>query len=808
MASSEVPESVPPEPHLATCLDLLRSSSDEKKFVGLLLVTKLTPTATADVLSAIYSAVGPLFLHRLLLPLKQDPNARRTGQEAAMVALGVVMWARLSAAPEVAIGEELEGCIPLLLKVARAGGVVPAMEADMGAALRDREEEGEARAAALASTADALACILAACLASGSARRVALESGALECAVAALRRAEREGPLEGEYHVAGVVTACRLVAALLPSRDRAGVLAAHWREVGDAVPLLARRLPIEEGLAGEIEPSQRRHAAVEVQLESLNALLCILPLPATHLEDRLRGTAHKWGPPLRTGLGQILRARAGVPQRLAALQLAAAGTALLGPRWLAAPDPAFLLLATTVARIEVGVLLLDALAPPSGIQVPDHGAASPSSTTRAFSAMDIGGGGGGGGGSASSSTSTGGWAVGDGGAASSRGASFGAVPKPGQTQERVDSVVVPTEMRWEGPHQTPQARATALLPACFEVIESAIEALADGEDEALPSPASSQGSEAGPGIDPATAAAVLTAVQEAVEGVLQYLEQVAGREGAARAPLTLAGVRLLGRFLAEAPLALSDRVVALLPFLLSCRSGEDGLGEGALFLLPTILQMAWGRVGGGASAPEAQAAWLQALASPPTLTCLVAHARACVEAARRAVTREALARADADLTFACRCLAPVLGVLGLRRDPHAALAEAGAAPLALLPALEALEAARPAATASQPLDGEARLAVAAAAAGALAAAPPGARARAAGPAALRLSLGGLRVLGADEDLGEALCRALLTLLDAPGGQLAEAARKSAVVMALLEGEAAPGTAWQALLERLRELVRG
>lgn len=55
------------------------------------------------------------------------------------------------------------------------------------------------------------------------------------------------------------------------------------------MPLLARRLPIEEGLAGEIEPSQRRHAAVEVQLESLNALLCILPLPATHLEDRLRG---------------------------------------------------------------------------------------------------------------------------------------------------------------------------------------------------------------------------------------------------------------------------------------------------------------------------------------------------------------------------------------------------------------------------------------------------------------------------------------------------------------------------------------
>lgn len=103
------------------------------------------------------------------------------------------------------------------------------------------------------------------------------------------------------------------------------------------------------------------------------------------------------------------------------------------------------------------------------------------------------------------------------------------------------------EMRWEGAHQTPHARATALLPACYEVIESAIEALADGEDEALDSPASSQGPEPGPGIDPPTAAAVLGAVQEAAEGVLQYLEQVAGRDDAARAPLTLAGVRLLGR---------------------------------------------------------------------------------------------------------------------------------------------------------------------------------------------------------------------------------------------------------------------
>lgn len=41
-----------------------------------------------------------------------------------MVALGVVMWARLSAALEVAIGEELEGCIPLLLKVTAALGLV------------------------------------------------------------------------------------------------------------------------------------------------------------------------------------------------------------------------------------------------------------------------------------------------------------------------------------------------------------------------------------------------------------------------------------------------------------------------------------------------------------------------------------------------------------------------------------------------------------------------------------------------------------------------------------------------------------
>lgn len=63
------------------------------------------------------------------------------------------------------------------------------------------------------------------------------------------------------------------------------------------------------------------------------------------------------------------------------------------------------------------------------------------------------------------------------------------------------------------------------------------------------------------------------ALHEAMQLILQYLEEIGEAKGAARGallqdPLILGGVRVVGRFMAEAPDALADKVVELLPLLL------------------------------------------------------------------------------------------------------------------------------------------------------------------------------------------------------------------------------------------------
>ncbi|WIA32050.1 hypothetical protein OEZ86_002902 [Tetradesmus obliquus] len=62
------------------CLELLRSDVDEKKFVGLLLVTKLLPQGDDAAVQAVLDAVGFAFLQRLLLPLQQQQQQQQQQQ--------------------------------------------------------------------------------------------------------------------------------------------------------------------------------------------------------------------------------------------------------------------------------------------------------------------------------------------------------------------------------------------------------------------------------------------------------------------------------------------------------------------------------------------------------------------------------------------------------------------------------------------------------------------------------------------------------------------------------------------------------
>lgn len=109
-------------------------------------MTKVAPAADVELLSSIYKAVGPSFLQRLLLPLREVrgggclaecrailPCSGLSSQDLAnirllqgskpvanagdMVSFGISIWAKLVDLPEVARSDEVKSLIPLLLKV-------------------------------------------------------------------------------------------------------------------------------------------------------------------------------------------------------------------------------------------------------------------------------------------------------------------------------------------------------------------------------------------------------------------------------------------------------------------------------------------------------------------------------------------------------------------------------------------------------------------------------------------------------------------------------------------------------------------
>ena len=245
-------------------------------------------------------------------------------------------------------------------------------------------------------------------------------------------------------------------------------------------------------------------------------------------------------------------------------------------------------------------------------------------------------------------------------------------------------------MRWEGPSEPAGDRASALLPACFSLLESCVEALAldseasEGMLESAAAPA--------PALDAASAQRALASLQEGVEVVLQFVEQSAGAPGAARRPLVLAAVRLIARLSADLPEAFGPRLRALLPFLLSVRStpepslaeaasGTAALPEGVCFLLPTLLQVTdpdWA-AGGGEEARAEHRAWLESLAQPAALLHLVDYTRHAARRCSKSVTETAAADCDAGLLFACAQLLQVLAPRGQAWMPAAAALEAGPA---------------------------------------------------------------------------------------------------------------------------------
>lgn len=182
-------------------MELLRGPSDERRFVGLLLVTKLLPSGDAAAIKQVHDAVGDAFLSRLLLPARQrraageaaagpPPEAAALEKQAASCALGLAVLSSFVRVPELAASEALTEKLPLLLNVARAGGITELLLRRRGHdASPPADGSADAQAADAVALQDALECAAAVAAASEEGRRVAAESGAAAAATAGARDA-------------------------------------------------------------------------------------------------------------------------------------------------------------------------------------------------------------------------------------------------------------------------------------------------------------------------------------------------------------------------------------------------------------------------------------------------------------------------------------------------------------------------------------------------------------------------------------------------------------------------------------------
>ncbi|KAL4448249.1 hypothetical protein ABPG75_005468 [Micractinium tetrahymenae] len=421
---------------LAECLQLLKGPSDERRFVGLLLVTKLLPPGDAEAVRQVHAAVGPTFLTRLLLPLRTSGSAApqqqggsgsaaaaRRQQEAATCALALAVLSSFARVPELAGSEDILEKLPLLLNVVRAGGIAPLLAARHGgpaegAAAGTAQPAGAAGAgvpeqgagADEAAVQDALECAVAAARSGPEGAAVAADSGAVGAAVAALAACPPSATqrMSLALQLLTAVLADEARRAQLVAEDPSTVLHQLLPALAGVFALPAQQLNSsskqqqQQGQEREAEELQRRLLAV--QLEALHVLLLLLPLPQAALAaGSPLGRGARWPAQLRQGLGLLLRGRISAVQRHSALQLAAAVVDLAGAGWLlgggghddrtasggagaaaaAAADAAvaggdgeaFFQLVVEVAKVETSVLLHDALAP--DVPVPLASAAAP-----------------------------------------------------------------------------------------------------------------------------------------------------------------------------------------------------------------------------------------------------------------------------------------------------------------------------------------------------------------------------------------------------------------------------------------------
>ena len=712
------------------------------RLVGLLMVTKALPAGDVDTIAAVYDAVGHEFLARLLLPLHsssspsdndgnnnniskkttaeqqqaaaaEEEDEEEENKKAGMVALGVAVLSSVAQAlpPPTLSSDDFTSLLPLFLKVIRCGGIVVQSKANVSNA-KSVIRTDERQKADVGAVDDALMAAVAITASSPLAQRIAEESGALEATTTLLRRSAHADPSKDDFD--RQLWALRLVEAVVRGDEGEGgggdgsdmgpsgialptTIANHGGTIQLLIPCLARLIAVPSLL--ELEQDKRR--AVAVHLQALHTALLFLPLPMPEgapLHATLsRGILQSiWARHMRLGIVCTLQERGTTVQRHSALQLASAMVSLAGPRWLWYSVPGmgtmdrvekekeeklvdkgkFLQVLVEIIKVEIHVLLHDALTP---------------ATWRGAVDGSYGGG----------LESIG------------EDAELGDVVDDGGWAGGRDGVQSQSKQQGETYATSAATQALELLPHCLILFEGCVEALAQSQEE----------EEDGDGVEDeeyrtmpmSVAQRAMSSLQEAASVLLEVLEEEEGTslEGASSPRLQLrfsvlsslkvAAVRALGRFLAEAPEAFSDRVRRALPRLLSIRSDalplfasgggtcystatyEDSLfnsfdrdsvvervrsedqqedevrtmAEGVAFLIPLLLQVtspAW-----GAEHPGESKRWMDAIVLDNGLRHVVDYAVACADLRAEAVTQHAAVACDGALLAVSKVLLQIIG---------------------------------------------------------------------------------------------------------------------------------------------------
>lgn len=110
------------EATLRECLALLKGPTDERRFVGLLLVTKFLSSDSDDTLRAIAGALEPSFLARLVAPVpkKQRGNPEAEARHASGQELALAVSSSLSRSAALAASPFFDSLAPSLVAIGAA----------------------------------------------------------------------------------------------------------------------------------------------------------------------------------------------------------------------------------------------------------------------------------------------------------------------------------------------------------------------------------------------------------------------------------------------------------------------------------------------------------------------------------------------------------------------------------------------------------------------------------------------------------------------------------------------------------------